>query len=114
MIGVDIEQISRFNGWTASQQKRIFSESEILYASKQKNPSEHFCGFYCVKEALTKALDNKNLTFKNIEVLHTKTNKPYINVNQEIASILNEINKTKIEISISHAGEYAIAVVQIN
>ncbi len=114
MLGIDIEQVDRFNSWNTKQLERIFTEKEIEYASKQKNSAQHFCGFYCVKEAFIKAVDNKKIKYKNIEVLHTNSNKPYINLNNEIIKILNTNKKKEIEISISHTASYAVAVVQLN
>ncbi len=114
MLGVDIEQTSRFNDWDLTKLKRIFTKSEIEYATKQKNASQHLCGFYCVKEAFIKAAQNKSIPFKKLEVLHEVSGKPYLNLNGEIKSILKENDKTNIEISISHTADYAVAVVQIN
>lgn len=113
MLGVDIEQTSRFNDWDLTKLKRIFTKTEIEYAKKQKNSNQHLCGFYCVKEAFIKATQNKSVPFKKIEVLHKVSGKPYLNLNKEINSILKELNKTNIEISISHTADYAVAVVQI-
>ena len=58
MIGIDIEKISRFEHWTEDGVKRIFTEDEIKYANSFVNYLEHLCGFYCVKEAFIKALDD--------------------------------------------------------
>ena len=114
MLGIDIEQVSRFQNWNNQKLARIFTTNEIEYANKQNNSAEHFCGIYCVKEAFIKAADNKKFAFKNIEVLHTKSGKPYVNLNEEILKFLNKTNKKQIEISISHTAEYAVAVVQFN
>ena len=114
MLGIDIEQVNRFLNWENEKLARIFTDNEIEYANKQKNSAQHLCGIYCVKEAFIKAADNKKIAFKNIEVLHTKSGKPYVNLNDEILNFLNKINKKHIEISISHTAEYAVAVVQFN
>ena len=111
MIGIDIEKIDRFEHWNEEGFKRIFSAGEIKYANNFENKLEHFCGFYCVKEALVKALDDDTLNFNKIEVLHTETGKPYINKTKYICEILKDHNFSNIEISISHSKEYATAVV---
>ena len=111
MIGIDMEKISRFEHWTDEGFKRIFSKKEIEYAKEFENSLEHLCGFYCVKEGLVKALDDDTINFAEIEVLHTETGKPYINLNRYVKSLLKENRLEKIEISISHAKEYAVAVV---
>ena len=113
MIGIDIEKINRFDEWTLEGFKRIFSENEIEYCNQFENKAEHFCGFFCVKEAFVKALGNTGLHYSEIEVLHDEDGKPYINQTPYINSILREHFKSRIEISISHCKEYATAVVLV-
>ncbi|MBO5947901.1 holo-ACP synthase [bacterium] len=113
MIGIDIEKINRFEEWTEEGFKRIFSKNEIEYCNQFENKLEHFCGFYCVKEAFVKALDDDGIAFNEIEVLHTESGKPYINQTRYINSILKEHFKSRIEVSISHCKEYATAVVLV-
>lgn len=113
MIGVDIERIDRFEHFTQAGYERIFSKKEIEYASQFENSLEHLCGFYCVKEAFVKALDDDAIVFKDIEVLHTESGKPYINRSPFIESILREHHRHLLDISISHCREYAVAVVLV-
>lgn len=113
MLGIDLENVSRFKNWTDKQFERVFSKTEIEYANKFQNKLSHFCGFYCVKEALVKALDNKKLKYNQLEVLHTNSGKPYLNLNKYLTNILKKQNLSEIEISISHSGDYAIAVVEL-
>ena len=114
MIGIDIEKINRFENWEEEGFKRVFSEKEIEYAKQFENSLEHFCGFFCVKEAFVKALDDDGISYNQIEVLHTENGKPYINQTKYINSILREHFKSRVEISISHCKEYATAVVLID
>lgn len=114
MIGIDMEKISQFDHWTEQEFKRIFSEKEIEYANEFENKVEHFCGFFCVKEAFVKALDDDGINYTQIEVLHTETGKPYINETPYIKSILKEHFRNQISVSISHTRDYAVAVVEID
>ena len=111
MIGIDMEKISRFENFTDEGLKRIFSEKEIEYANQFENNLEHFCGFFCVKEAFVKALDDTAIYYNQIEVLHNENGKPYINRTRYINQILKEHFCSTLEISISHCKEYATAVV---
>ena len=113
MIGIDIEKIDRFEHWTEAGYKRIFTEKEIKYVEPFANKLEHFCGFFCVKEAFVKALDDDTLNYRQIEVLHTESGKPYINITPYIQSVLREHFKSRVEISISHCKDYATAVVLV-
>ncbi len=113
MIGIDIEQNDRFNDKTLKELKRIFSAKEIEYAKQFKFAEQHFCGFFCVKEALVKALDNKELIFNKISVIHNASGKPYIENNVYIKTLLKQYNLTEIEVSISHTKDYSTAVVKL-
>lgn len=113
MVGIDIEKIDRFDNWSDCNLKRVFSNSEIEYAKKFNNSNQHICGFYCVKEALVKAIDKKNLKFSEIEILHTSSGKPFINKNAYIVELLNQNNCKDFEISISHNQDYAVAIVML-
>lgn len=111
MIGIDIEKINRFEHWTLEGFKRVFTDAEIEYANKFENNLEHLCGFYCVKEAFVKALDDTGIHFTQIEVLHNENGKPYINRTKYINQILKEHFYNILEVSISHCKDYATAVV---
>ncbi|MBE7076287.1 MAG: holo-[acyl-carrier-protein] synthase [Clostridiales bacterium] len=114
MIGIDIENISRFDHWTEEGLKRIFSENEIEYINQFENKSERICGFFCAKEAFVKALDDTNIIYSQIEILHTESGKPYINKTKYIESILKEHFVSRIDVSISHCKDFATAVVLID
>lgn len=113
MIGIDIEKINRFENWTDEGFERIFSKNEIDYCKQFENKEEHFCGFFCVKEAFVKALGDAGVHYSEIEVLHDEDGKPYINKTPYINSLLRNHFKSRIEISISHCKEYATAVVLV-
>lgn len=110
MIGIDIEQIKRFEHWNDEGFERVFSKGEIEYAKTFVNSIEHFCGFFCVKEAFAKAVDNE-VHYTEIEVIHNEEGKPFINMTPYIKSILREHGFEKLDISISHSKDYAVAIV---
>lgn len=114
MIGIDIEKNSRFDNWTEEGLKRVFSNEEIKYTEQFVNKAEHFCGFYCVKEAIVKALDDDSINFAKIEILHTESGKPYINMTNYVKLLLKEHNRHLIDISISHSKDYSTGVAVID
>ena len=114
MIGVDIEEIERFNSWSKENFERIFSSVEIEYANSKAKPLEHFCGFYCVREALIKALNKKDLVLNKMVIEHDKNGKPYFLNNEYLSNIMKDYNIDSIEISISHSRNYSVGVVLIN
>lgn len=114
MIGIDMEKISRFAHWEKAQFERVFTKGEMEYADEYENKIEHYCGFFCVKEAFVKALDDPSLVYNQIEILHEDSGKPYIKRTRYIESLLKKYHLSEINISISHTGEYAVAVVSLN
>ena len=112
MLGIDIEDNARFFNWDNKKLNRIFTKNEIEYALSKTNPEKHLCGFFCVKEALVKALDNKQIEYKKIEVLHTPNGKSYINETSYVKSLIGKAEHM-LTISISHTDTQSIAVVEI-
>ena len=106
-IGVDIESIKRFK---ESYKKNhfldlVFSNTEIDYCNKKKEPYVSFAGKFCAKEAIIKAFDKK-ISMKNIEIINLESGK--------IEVLINGKNNNKIKCSISHTNDYAIAFVVIS
>ena len=104
MIGIDIVNISKFIDKSNSEYfiKGIFTENELSYAYSKADINKTLAGIFAAKEATIKAF-NLNLAYilrKKIEILHINS-KPMLRMNQ---SIINS------DLSISHDGDYAIAV----
>ncbi len=107
-IGVDIEQIKRFENKTLENSARflnyIFTQNELEYCFSKSKPAMHLCARFCAKEAVYKALSEFNIgriSLKEIEILNKDSGVPYIN--------LEKYPELNIKISISHTKEYATA-----
>ena len=108
-IGVDIEQNERFKNVSMHFLERVYTKSELEFATKFKNAHEHLCALWCVKEATVKAFSNLKIPFKEIEVTSTKDGKPYIVKNETIKNELDKLGLTDIKISLSHSKDYSTA-----
>ena len=106
-IGIDIEEIDRFakNKYRKKESfyNKIFTPQEIRYCLSKTNPYPHFTARFCAKEAAIKALQNKKISFLDIEI-KMKKGKP----------VLELPNRLKGLVSLSHTKKYAIACVIIN
>jgi holo-[acyl-carrier protein] synthase len=109
-IGVDIENISRFQGLTiekdASFLNKIFTEKELDYCFSLGNPAQHLAARYAGKEAVIKALstlERANLNYKEIEIVNDSRGIPCASIRKKDAANL------KILISLSHSQEAAVA-----
>ena len=96
-VGTDIIQISRIAKSIESRHfvESVFTENEQAYCKT----AQSYAGLFAAKEAYLKALETGiNRRLNTIEILHTYKGKPYID------------GADKCDISISHDGDYAIAV----
>lgn len=111
-IGIDILSVDRFKKAVNRQKKlleKIFTNQELLYCKKHKNPYINLTARFCAKEAVAKALGigfGKNISFLDIEIKHDKNKKPKIILSKKI---LKKFKNPKILISFSHDKEYACA-----
>ncbi len=112
MIGVDLENNSRFEHYSEQGLTRIFTEAELKYAREFENWQEHLTGFFCVKEAFVKVVD-EDIDYLQIEVLHKETGKPYINLTPYLKRIFRQKAVQDVDVSISHCKQFSTAVVEL-
>ncbi len=113
-VGIDIEEISRFENKTLEKDlkflHRIFTKNEIEYCFKYKNPSSHLAVRFCAKEAAVKALcnlKNKKISLNKIEILNRENGVPCLKI------LDDEFKDLNFQISLSHEKSKAIAIVII-
>ena len=123
-IGTDIVNIKRIEKILKNKKsnfkKKIFTKNEISYCDNKTNPCSFYAKRFAAKEALSKALGtgiNKDISFKNIQVLNNKKGKPYILLKGKTASFLKKKTKSKtcsIHLSLSDDIPWAQATVIIS
>lgn len=105
--GVDITEVSRLrkavDRWGDDFLNRIFTRKELENAKSRGSLFQHLAGRFAAKEAIFKALNVKELNWKDIQILNDKFGKPNV-------EILNRnCREEDIHISISHVKSYAVA-----
>lgn len=110
-VGVDIEDISRFEGKTLDKDthflNKIYTKKELEYCFSNAQPAKHLAARFCAKEAVVKAMSNilnRNLSYSQIEILKRENGSPYVN-------LLDCDLDIEIALSMSHDKEKAIAFV---
>jgi holo-[acyl-carrier protein] synthase len=99
-IGVDIARIARFKDQQALA-KKILSTKEMAIFLTHPQPTTYLAGRFAGKEAFIKAYRQHPLPeLSTIEILHREDGSPYI-----------QFQNSTYEVSISHDGEYVIAMV---
>jgi len=113
MVGIDIEKVDRFKDFNKTKLSRIFTKQEIEYCFSFSNPLPHIAGIWCAKEAFVKAMKNKQIPLKDIEIMHDKTGAPFVHISKKLEQFFCENNASFVDVSISHTETDAVAVVQI-
>lgn len=109
--GIDILEISRIRKLIENDKfyEKMFTEAEISFL-KQRAP-ESTAGYFCAKEAVSKALGTgfSGFKFTDIEILK-RNSAPYVILHGNALEIAAQKKIKHISISISHCKEYASAI----
>jgi holo-[acyl-carrier protein] synthase len=104
--GIDVENIKRFERACKNKNflMRIYTNNELEYCRKKKEPQISFAGKFCAKEATIKA-SNRQLSMKDIEITNLKSGKISVKIKGKRVDNLR--------CSIAHTSEYAVSFVII-
>tara|TARA_B100001250_G_scaffold318482_1_gene281121 strand:+ start:689 stop:1048 length:360 start_codon:yes stop_codon:yes gene_type:complete len=111
-IGTDIVPLQKIRIMIDDKDKRflnkIFSDSEQSYCNLKKEPFIHYGGRFAAKESIKKALLSSNkikrISLSSIQVINDNNGAPHVKL------INSKFFYKNLKVSISHAGEYAIAM----
>lgn len=111
--GTDIIEVNRIEDSIKSLGEkfleRVYTKAEIEYCeSKKVTKYEHYAARFAGKEAIFKAisplLENKfSIEWTDIEILNDEQGRPYVTLKKDV------LKDIKIDLSLSHIKEYAIA-----
>lgn len=114
-IGIDIEEIRRFEEltgqWGRRFEQRLFTENEIEYCRQKARPPQHFAARFAAKEAFAKAIGTGwtgAFRWKDVEVRNDVSGKPLLIVHDSLCSRFGHLD---IHLSLSHSGAYVTAMV---
>ena len=111
-IGTDLIEVERVG---TSYKKEAFRNK--IYTEQEQNlidgRAQKAAGNFAVKEAVVKAFGTGfgKISPIEIEVLREKSGKPYVILYGEAKKIQQEVQVTKVHVSISNTKEYATAYV---
>jgi len=118
-LGTDIAEVGRIANSIGKEKgfrELVFSPSEIEYCETRANKFEHYAARFAAKEAFFKAIGTgwKNGTaFHEVEVYNDASGKPNIRLIGATSDTLSYLQQENIQVSLSHTGGMAIAVVII-
>ena len=102
-VGIDIVEVHRIERLIKNKAflEKIYTKEEIKYCSGKKNKGQHFAVRFAAKEAVWKALMEKNVTHKDIGVKNLVNGRPEVFIKGK--------KRNNIDISLSHTKEHAVA-----
>lgn len=119
MVGIDLININRIEKLKEKKHfyDKFFTEIEMMYIESKYYRNKHIAGIIACKEAVSKSFGvgiSQQLGLKDIEILHNDKGAPYINTKLEkISKLIFQYNVEKVSVSISHDGDYAIAIAML-
>ena len=111
---VDIAKLRKMLQKNASLIDEVFTEKEREYCLSHKNHVVHFAGRFAAKEACLKALGTgltSGMSLKEIEIINHPSGRPALSLKGWAARISRSRKIVQKSVSISHAGDYAVASV---
>ena len=104
-IGIDSEEVSRFESMDEPLLQKMFTEREIEYCRNKKPQNHHLAGRFCAKESIIKAFSNYDilLSLQDIEIINCEKGIPEVIMPEYIRE------KFIVQVSITHNNLVAVA-----
>ncbi len=114
-VGIDIAEVSRFENLSERFLTRCYTKEERCLFDKKKG-AETAAANFAAKEAFSKALGTgvRGFELSDVAVLRAENGKPYFKFAPNVDELLSRMCAKSVELSVSHDGGMAAAVVVIN
>ncbi|HVQ76869.1 MAG TPA: holo-ACP synthase [Candidatus Binatia bacterium] len=117
-IGVDLAQIPRMRRvlerWEERFLQRVFTEREIAYCRRRRDPVPHLAARFAAKEAVLKALGTglqMGVNWREIEVCRERGQAPTVVLSGRCRALAEALGAERVLVSLTHDGDYALAEV---
>jgi holo-[acyl-carrier protein] synthase len=115
-IGVDLAVISRMREvvarWEERFLHRVFTEQEIAYCRRRRDPIPHFAARFAAKEATLKALGtglSMGVKWRELEVRRERGQAPTMVLTGRCRDLARAKGGDTVLLSLTHDGDYALA-----
>src|SRR5262245_25103550 len=119
-VGVDLAQIPRLRRvvarWDERFLRRVFTDEEIAYCRRRRDPIPHFAARFAAKEAALKALGtglSMGVSWRELEVRRERGQAPTMALSGRSAAIAQSRGASRVLVSLTHDGDYAFAQVML-
>src|SRR5215467_992301 len=115
-IGVDLAQIPRLRRvverWDERFLRRVFTDGEIAYCRRRRDPIPHLAARFAAKEATLKALGTglrMGVKWRELEVRRERGQAPIMVLSGRCRAIAEAKGGRRVLLSLTHDGDYAMA-----
>ena len=111
-VGIDLLEIERLERALARRPRlaeRLFTDGERAYAASRARPVMHLAARFCAKEAVAKALQLREWSWRDVEVVGGGDEPPTVRLTGAAAERALELGAT-VAISLTHQQGMAAAV----
>ena len=115
-IGVDLTLIPRLRQmverWDERFLRRVFTDEEIAYCRRRRDPIPHLAARFAAKEATLKALGTGlqlGVSWREMEVRRERGAAPTMVLSGRCRLIARAKGGDRVLLSLSHEGDYALA-----
>ncbi len=92
----------------------VFTEEELRYCTAQRRPFQHLAARFAAKEAVLKGLGTGmtgRMSWREVETVHGACGEPRLVLRGEVARMAASKGLARCALSLTHAGNYAVAAV---
>jgi holo-[acyl-carrier protein] synthase len=115
-IGVDLAMIPRMRRavarWDERLLRRIFTDDELAYCRRRRDPIPHLAARFAAKEATLKALGTGwrlGVSWREMEVRRERGEAPTMQLSGRCREIARAKGAERVLLSLTHDGDYALA-----
>ena len=111
-VGIDLLEIERLERALARRPTlaaRLFTDGERAYAATRARPAMHLAARFCAKEAVAKALQLREWSWRDVEVLGGGDEPPSVRLTGAAERRATELGGT-VSVSLTHTRGMAAAV----
>ena len=111
-VGIDLLDIDRLERALERRPRlaqRLFTDGERAYAATRARPAMHLAARFCAKEAVAKALQLREWSWRDVEVLGGGDEPPSVRLTGAAERRAAELG-AKVSVSLTHTSGMAAAV----
>ena len=113
-IGIDLVEVDRIREiarkWGNRFLARNFTQNELDYSFRHRNPWPHLAARFAAKEALVK-ITGRRFSFYDVGIDHDENERPFFRFSERAEAAKKYFRNMSVRVSLSHTKALAVAVV---